>query len=61
MSAPVFTRTADQNERLARFMQNCRREALRNSINRRFDRCCHPSKPGDGDLFFRRMFREQAS
>lgn len=45
---------ADTDRLLARMKM----QGLKNQITRRFDRCCHPGKPGDGDLFIRRLCRE---
>ena len=48
----------DRTEQLARMLERMKLQALRNRIAERFDRCCHPGKPGDGRLGFERMHRE---
>jgi hypothetical protein len=58
--ARVFVDGEDKTEMYERFMRNLLIGGLRNQITRRFDRCCHPGKPGDGDLYLSRMIRERS-
>ena len=50
----------DMTERYEEIGRRLRLEGIRNMIAKRFDRCFHPDKPGDGVLFFRRLAREMA-
>jgi hypothetical protein len=54
----VFVDGEDRTALYAETLVRMKLLGLRNQINRRFDRCCHPGKPGDGALGLRRMFRE---
>lgn len=51
----------DRTELYAGMLARMKLQGLRNRIAERFDRCCHPGKPGDGVLGFRRMIREYNS
>ena len=48
----------DRTELYARMLFNMKLMGMQNRINARFDRCCHPAKPSDGTLMFRRLIRE---
>lgn len=50
----------DITEKLAETGRRMRLLGMMNSMQSRFDRCCHPGKPGDGVLFFRRLRRENS-
>lgn len=59
MTHRIIVNGEDWTDRIARTMAFLKLGGLQNQINRRFDRCCHPGKPGDGDLFIRRIIRER--
>lgn len=50
----------DRTDMMERSLAVTRLAGLRNGIARRFDRCCHPGKPGDGVLLLRRLAREMS-
>lgn len=60
MSGRVFFEGEDITDRLAATGRRMRLLGMMNSMQSRFDRCCHPGKPGDGVLFFRRLRREDS-
>lgn len=61
MTTRIIVNGEDRTEQYARMLSAMKLRGTENRIARLFDRCCHPGKPGDGDLYFRRMFREMRS